>query len=168
MTLLLRTAKVCLLKLCDLLIVDRERSTAVTLLAHEVELRRRLMTTLTRRPQQEIDDVVVSPISDLGAGLRNLQCKKLPSVRFGELHTRVLHHGFKRHQLEDGANRILLVRLTLAEDPHRFLQLLRIFMLEACISDFRPLQNAPKVLLRNSDILSQGARRHGEAKPDCK
>ena len=43
--LLHRTAKVCLLKLCDLFIVDRQRGTAVALFTHEVELRRRLMTT---------------------------------------------------------------------------------------------------------------------------
>src|SRR6478736_6062982 len=155
--LLLRTAKVCLLKLCDLLIVDRERSTAVALFTHEVELRRRLMTALTRRPQQEIDDVVVSPISDLGAGLRNLQSKKLPSVRFRELLTRVFHHGFKRNKLENGADRILLVRLTLAEDPHRLLQLRWIFMLEARIPDLWPVEDAPETLLRNGDILSGGA-----------
>src|SRR5215471_2515704 len=45
--LLLLTAKVCLLKLCNLLIIDRERSTAVALFTHEVELCRRLMTAET-------------------------------------------------------------------------------------------------------------------------
>src|SRR5215475_12375613 len=109
--LLLPTAKVCLLKLCDLLIIDRERSTAVALFTHEVELCRRLMTAETGRLQQAIADVFVSSIWDLRTGLGDLQCKTLPPVRFGKLLTRVLHHGFKRNQLENSSNRIFLVRL---------------------------------------------------------
>ncbi len=43
--LLLRATKVCLLNLGDLLIIERDRSTAVPLFADEVKSRRRLMTT---------------------------------------------------------------------------------------------------------------------------
>src|SRR6478752_875070 len=62
-SLLFHTTSVCPLKLPDLLIVDRERSTTVPLFTHEIELRRRLMTTQTRHALQKIDDVV-SPIPD--------------------------------------------------------------------------------------------------------
>jgi hypothetical protein len=43
--LFLRTAKVCLLNLCDLLIIERDRSTPVSLFTDEIKLRRWLMTT---------------------------------------------------------------------------------------------------------------------------
>src|SRR2546426_8851099 len=95
--------------LADLLIIEWDRSTTVPLFAHEVEPGRRLMTAQARHPLREIDDVV-SPISDLGACTGDIQREKLPAVRFGELLTRMLHHGLERNELQDGANGILPVR----------------------------------------------------------
>src|SRR5262245_19057460 len=123
--LLLRTTKVCMLELCDLLIIEWDRSTPVSLFTHEVIPRRWLMTTDTRGPKRQIDDLV-SPISDLCACLGDLQGKKFPAIRVGKFLMWVLYHGFKRNQLEDGADGILLVRHAVSEDMHRLLQFLRI------------------------------------------
>src|SRR5262245_19813735 len=81
---------------------------------------------------------------------------------------RMLHHGFKWHQLEDGANGILFVRHTVAEDPHGLFQLCWISMLKACVSDLWPVEDAPESLFRNAHILSRRAGQRKEGKPSRK
>src|SRR2546422_10146285 len=76
-----------------------------SLFTHEVEPGRRLMTAQARHPLREIDDVV-SPISDLGACTGDIQREKLPAVRFGELLTRMLHHGLERNELRSEERRV--------------------------------------------------------------
>jgi len=96
--LLLGTTSVGPLELGDLLIIERDGSTAVPLLTHEVESSGGLMTTQACHPLREIDDVV-SSISDPGAGIGDLQSEKLPAVRSGKLLARMLHHCFERNEL---------------------------------------------------------------------
>src|SRR5262245_3868101 len=79
----------------------------------------------------------------------------------------VLHHGFKRNQLEDSTDGILLVRHAVSEDPHCLFQLLRISMLEARVSDLWPVEDAPKGLFSDREILSRRAGQRRRAKTDC-
>src|SRR5437879_2865382 len=95
----------------------------MALLADEVEAGRRLMTAQARLVLGEIDDAVAA-VADLRAGRGDVQRKELPAVGFWELLTRMLHHGFERNQLEDGADGILDVRDAIPEDAQRLRQLL--------------------------------------------
>src|SRR5215470_13106911 len=81
---------------------------------------------------------------------------------------RVLDHGFKRNQLEDGADGILLVRHAVSEDMHRLLQFLRISMLEVRISDLWTVEYAPKGLFSDREILGRRAGQRSKAKTNCK
>ena len=68
-SLLLHTAKVRMLELCDLLIIERDRSTPVPLFTHEVEPRRWLMTTETWGPKRKLTtlsprSLIVVPASE--------------------------------------------------------------------------------------------------------
>src|ERR1043166_650146 len=161
--LLLDATSVRPLKLGDLLVIERDRSAPVPLFAHEVESGRRLMATEARPALREVDDVV-SPISDPGAGLGDVQSEELPAVRPGKFVTRMLHHCFERDQLQDRPNRVLPVRFAVAEDAHGLVQLFRISVLDACISDLWPVEDAAKGLRGNGNIVRGRAVHHTEAK----
>src|SRR5262249_26529521 len=104
-------------------------------------------------------------ISDPGAGLGDVQSEELPAVRPGKFVTRMLHHCFERDQLQNRSNGVLPVRFAVAEDTHGLVQLFRISVLDAGISDFWPVEDAAKVLLENGNIVRKRAAPHTEAKP---
>src|SRR5439155_18110582 len=156
--LLLCAASVGLLKRVDRLIVERDRRAPMALLADEVEAGRRLMTAQARLVLGEIDDAVAA-VADLRAGRRDVQRKELPAVGFWELLTRMLHHGFERNQLEDGADGILHVRDAIPEDAQCLRQLLGIRVLDARVPDLGPVEDAPKGLLGHGDV-SRGCDRY--------
>ena len=95
-----------------------------------------------------------APIRDLGPFLGDIWKEKLQAVRIRELFPRMLHHGFTRNKLMDGAHRILLVRRP-TRNSHRLLQLLRIGIIETPIAELRPVQNASEGLGGYLDLLSK-------------
>src|SRR5262245_9797721 len=160
--LFLRAASVGLLERADRLIVERDRRAPMALFADEVEAGRRLMTAQARLALGEVDHTVAA-VADLCAGRRDLQGEKFPSVGFGELLTWILHHGFERNQLEDRADRIVLVRDAVAEDAHRLGELLGIRVLDARVPDLGPVQDAPEGLLGYGHV--SGRRDQPAGKP---
>src|SRR5262249_18110514 len=148
-------------------VVERDRRASVTLLAYEIEPRRRLATAQARLALGEIDDVVAA-IADLRAGLRDLQREEFPAIGFRKLVTRMLHHRFERNQLEDRAHRILRVRDAVPENAHGLGELFGIAVLDARIPDLGPLQDAPEVLLGHGDVGSGRHRDHPEDKPETR
>src|SRR2546422_2861435 len=152
--LLLGATCVGLLERVDRLIVERDRLAAVALFTHEVEPGRRLMAAQARHPLREIDDGVAA-IADPGARLGDLQREKLPAVRPGEFFARMFHHGLERHELQDRADGIFRVPDAVSEDAHGLGQLLRIGVIDARISNLRPVQDAPKGLLRSEEHTSE-------------
>src|SRR5437764_1488775 len=115
------------------------------------EAGRRLMAAQACLVLGEIDDIVAA-VADLRAGRGDVQRKELPAVGFWELLTRMLHHGFERNQLEDGADGILHVRDAIPEDAHRLRQLLGIRVPDARVPDLGPVEDAPKGLLGYGDV----------------
>ena len=77
--LLLGATRVCTLKLGNLLIIQRYRSTPVRPFANKVVLRSRQMTTQARQSLRVIDDVFAS-LADLGSGCGNIQGEEFPIV----------------------------------------------------------------------------------------
>src|SRR2546428_2614266 len=163
--LLLCAASVGLLERVDRLIVERDRRAPMALLADEVEAGRRLMTAQACLVLGEIDDVVAA-VADLRAGRGDVQRKELPAVGFWELLTRMLHHGFERNQLEDGADGILHVRDAIPEDAHRLCQLLGIRVPDARVPDLGPVEDAPKGLLGHADVSRGRDGYHQEGQPN--
>src|SRR5207244_11974352 len=100
------------------------------------------------------------------AGRGDVQRKELPAVGFWELLTRMLHHGFERDQLENGADGILYVRDAIPEDAHRLRQLLGIRVPDARVPDLGPVEDAPKGLLGHGDVSRGRDGYHQEGQPN--
>src|SRR2546429_977979 len=137
----------------------------MALLAYEVELGRRLMTAQTGLVLGEIDDAVAA-VADLRADRGDVQREEFPAVGFRELLTRMLDHGFERNQLQDGADGILRVRDAIPEDAHRLRELLGVGVIDARVPDLRPVEDAPKSLLRHGYVSRGHNRYHPEDKRD--
>ncbi len=78
---------------------------------------------------------------------------------------RMFDHCFGRNKLQNRANRILGVRHAIPKNAYRLLQLLRIVVLDVCISDFWPVEDAAERLLGKNDIAGKHTAGESHAKP---
>src|SRR5262245_32830781 len=99
-------------------------------------------------------DNLFSSLFDLRSFLGDVKIEKLPAIRRGKLLPRMLYHGFKRDELKDCADRILLVWHAIAEDPHRLFQLLGVVVFKVGITDFGPVEDTAEAVFGHRDILS--------------
>ncbi len=72
-------------------------------------------------------------------------------------------HRLVRQELEEGADRVILVRHAIFENPHRLLELFGIRVCDVGVSDFGPVANAAEGVFRHRDVRGIEAGRHGES-----